>query len=62
MPPALRRVEAVTGLGALALVEAEEAQLADLARLLKSDRNKLTAKLEQVLERSRRIEKELGAG
>ena len=55
-----RRVEAVTGLGALALVEAEEAQLADLARLLKSDRNKLTAKLEQVLERSRRIEKELG--
>ena len=56
----VRRVEAVTGLGALALVEDEEAQLADLARLLKSDRNKLTAKLEQVLERSRRIEKELG--
>ena len=55
----IRRVEAVTGLGALALVEAEEAQLADLARLLKSDRNKLTAKLEQVLARSRRIEKEL---
>ena len=55
----VRRVEAVTGLGALALVEAEEAQLADLARLLKSDRNKLTAKLEQVLARSRRIEKEL---
>ena len=55
----IRRVEAVTGLGALAQVEAEEAQLDDLARLLKSDRNKLTAKLEQVLERSRRIEKEL---
>ena len=55
----IRRVEVVTGLGALALVEAEEAQLADLARLLKSDRNKLTAKLEQVLERSRCIEKEL---
>ena len=55
----IRRVEAVTGLGALALVEAEEAQLASLARLLKSDRNKLTAKLEQVLERSRRLEKEL---
>ena len=55
----VRRVEAVTGLGALSLVEAEETQLADLARLLKSDRNKLTAKLEQVLERSRRIEKEL---
>ena len=55
----VRRVEAVTGLGALSLVEAEETQLADLAQLLKSDRNKLTAKLEQVLERSRRIEKEL---
>ena len=55
----VRRVEAVTGLGALALVEAEEAELADLARLLKSDRNKLTAKLEQVLEHSRRLEKEL---
>ena len=55
----IRRVEAVTGLGALALVEAEEAQLDDLARLLKSGRNTLTAKLEQVLERSRRIEKEL---
>ena len=46
----IRRVEAVTGLGALALVEAEEAQLASFARLLKSDRNRLTVKLEQVLE------------
>ena len=55
----IRRVEAVTGLGALALVEGEEAQLADLARLLKSDRDKLTVKLEQLLERSRRLEKEL---
>ena len=55
----IRRVEAVTGQGALALVEAEEAQLAELARLLKSDRNKLTTKLEQVLENSRRLEKEL---
>ena len=55
----IRRVEAVTGQGALALVEAEEAQLAELARLLKSDRGKLTAKLGQVLENSRRLEKEL---
>ena len=55
----IRRVEAVTGLGALALVEAEEAQLAELARLLKSGRDKLAAKLEQVLENSRRLEKEL---
>ncbi len=55
----IRRVEAVTGLGALALVEDEEAQLAELARLLKSDRNKLATRLEQVLENSRRLEKEL---
>ena len=55
----IRRVEAVTGLGALALVEAEEAQLAELARMLKSDRNKLATRLEQVLENSRRLEKEL---
>ena len=55
----IRRVEAVTGLGALALVEAEEAQLAELARLLKSGRDKLATRLEQVLENSRRLEKEL---
>ena len=55
----IRRVEAVTGLGALALVEAEEAQLAELARMLKSDRGKLATRLEQVLENSRRLEKEL---
>ncbi len=55
----IRRVEAVTGLGALDLVEAEEAQLADLARLLKSGRDKLGMKLEQVLENARRLEKEL---
>ena len=55
----IRRVEAVTGLGALDLVEAEEAQLTDLARLLKSGRDKLSMKLEQVLETARRLEKEL---
>ncbi len=55
----VRRVEAVTGTGALAWVEREEAQLAELARLLKSGRDKLTTRLEQVLENSRRLEKEL---
>ena len=55
----IRRVEAVTGLGALALVEAEEAQLSELARLLKSGRDKLAPRLEQVLENSKRLEKEL---
>ena len=55
----VRRIEAVTGAGALAFVEKQEAQLAALARLLKSGRNRLEVKLEQVLERSRRLEKEL---
>ena len=55
----VRRVEAVTGTGALEWVEQMEAQQADLARLLKSDRGKLTAKLEQTLENTRRLEKEL---
>ena len=55
----VRRIEAVTGAGALALVEEQEAQLEALARLLKSGRKRLEAKLEQVLERSRRLEKEL---
>ena len=55
----VRRVEAVTGTGALAWIDQVEAQLADLAHLLKSDRTRLTTKLEQVLENSRRQEKEL---
>ena len=55
----IRRVEAATGLNALALNEADEAQLAYLAWLLKSDQDTLTVKLEQVLERSRQLEKEL---
>ena len=56
----IRRVEAVTGQGALALVEAEQTQLAELARLLKADRDKLTTKLQQTLEHSRQLEQELG--
>ena len=55
----VRRVEAVTGTGALAWVAREEAQLAELARLLKSGRDKLAIRLEQVLENARRLEKEL---
>ena len=55
----IRRVEAVTGAGALAFIEEEEAQLATLARLLKSGRDKLAVRLEQVLDRSRQLEREL---
>lgn len=55
----VRRIEAVTGAGALAFVEEQEAQLAALARLLKSGPKQLEGKLEQVLERSRQLEKVL---
>ena len=55
----VRRVEAVTGTGALEWIEQVEVQLGDLARLLKSDRGKLATKLEQTLENTRRLEKEL---
>ena len=55
----VRRIEAVTGAGALALVEEQEAQLEALARLLKSGRKRLEVKLEQALERSRQLEKAL---
>ena len=55
----VRRIEAVTGAGALAFVEEQEAQLEALARLLKSGRKRLEGKLEQVLERSRQLEKAL---
>ena len=55
----VRRIEAVTGAGALAFVEEQEAQLAALARLLKSGGKRLEVKLEQVLERSRQLEKAL---
>lgn len=55
----VRRIEAVTGAGALAFVEEQEAQLEALARLLKSGPKQLEGKLEQVLERSRQLEKAL---
>ena len=55
----VRRIDAVTGAAALAFVEEQEAQLAALARLLKSGRKQLEGKLEQVLERSRQLEKAL---
>ena len=55
----VRRIEAVTGARALAFVEEQEAQLKTLARLLKSGRKQLEGKLEQVLERSRQMEKAL---
>jgi alanyl-tRNA synthetase len=55
----VRRIEAVTGDRALAWVEAEEDRLLRLAGLLKSGREDVEDKVVQLVERTRRLEKEL---
>ncbi len=55
----VRRVEAVTGEGALQWVESADDRMARLASLLKTDRHLLTERVEQVLARNRELEKEL---
>jgi len=55
----VRRIEAVSGEGALDWVEADEERLLRLARLVKGTREDLDDKVVQLLERSRRLEKEL---
>ncbi|WP_045223481.1 alanine--tRNA ligase [Methyloterricola oryzae] len=55
----VRRIEAVTGEGALAWVESGEALLATIGERVKSGRDGLDEKVQQVLERSRQLEKEL---
>jgi alanyl-tRNA synthetase len=55
----VRRIEAITGQSALDWVEAGKQIQQDLATLLKSDRDTLFERVEQVLERGRTLEKEL---
>ncbi|HZR69288.1 MAG TPA: alanine--tRNA ligase [Burkholderiales bacterium] len=55
----IRRVEATTGEGALAWVQAEEAKLAAAAAALKAQPQELTQKIEQLVEHSRALEREL---
>lgn len=55
----VRRIEAVTGEGAIATVHAESDRLADIAHLLKCDSQNLGDKVRSVLERTRQLEKEL---
>ncbi len=55
----VRRIEAVTGATALAWVEADEARLQRLAGLLKAGREDVDGKVVQLIERNRRLEKEL---
>ncbi len=56
----VRRIEAVTGQGALDWVSNSEALLRELAVLVKGSREDVTDKVRLVLDRSRKLEKELG--
>ncbi len=55
----VRRIEAVTGTGAMKWVEERSQQLDNIASLVKSSSSGVEEKVSQVLERSRALEKEL---
>ncbi len=53
----VRRIEAVTGEGAIAMLHAQSDQLSDIAQLLKGDSHNLGEKVRAALERTRQLEK-----
>lgn len=55
----VRRIEAVTGEGAMSILHAQSDQLNDIAQLLKGDSHNLGEKVRAALERTRQLEKEL---
>ena len=55
----VRRIEAVTGEGAITTVHADSDRLSEVAHLLKGESNNLADKVRSVLERTRQLEKEL---
>jgi alanyl-tRNA synthetase len=57
----VRRIEAVAGRGALEWVNANEALLKDIAALVKASRDDVAAKVTQLIERSRGLEREVQA-
>ncbi|MBT8109701.1 MAG: alanine--tRNA ligase [Gammaproteobacteria bacterium] len=57
----IRRIEAVTGGGALAWIDANQRTLKNLAGLLRSSPEHAAAKVEQLLKRSKELERELVA-
>ena len=55
----VRRIEAVTGVGALSWVESAEAKLQRMSDLLKSDVESVDMRLSQQMDKTRKLEKEL---
>ena len=55
----VRRIEALTGEGAMTWVEENEQQLDRLAALVKGGRGEIAARVEQILDRNRQLEREL---
>ena len=55
----IRRVEAVTGKGAIDYVQQREAQLLEIAHALKANPQEVTQKIAQIIENVRQTEKEL---
>ena len=56
----IRRIEAVTGEGALAWVQQQEAKLSEAAGVLRAPVSEVTTKLAQVLDNVKNLERELG--
>ena len=57
----VRRIEAVTGQGAMEWIDANQRTLGDLAGMLRSTPDQAAAKVEQLLKRTKDLEKELAA-
>jgi alanyl-tRNA synthetase len=57
----VRRIEAVTGAGALAWIGESQRALDDVAAMLRSPRDQAAARVQQLLRRNKELEKELAA-
>ncbi|GGC79469.1 alanine--tRNA ligase [Marinobacter halophilus] len=57
----VRRIEAVTGFGALEWVDETERTLRDTAKLVRATRETVVEKVQQALDRNRQLEKEMDA-
>jgi alanyl-tRNA synthetase len=55
----VRRIEAVTGFGALAWIDNTERTLRETARLVKGTRDSVVEKVQQMVERNRQLEKDV---